>query len=73
MEIGQITKIEKSSYSMEITKLENGFSLSNFSHSGVYGLDFEDNKIYQNFSSAKRAALKIIDEKITLRDNRNKL
>ena len=73
LKINEYQTIEKSNYSFNIIRDENGYFVGAFFHSSRYGLDESVDKAFKTYRGAYNAGTRILDKHIKQRDKSNKL
>ena len=73
LKINEYTTIEKSNYSFNIIRDENGYFVGAFFHSNRYGLDESADKAFKTYRGAYNAGMRILNKHIAQRDKSNKL
>ena len=73
LKVNEYQTIEKSNYSFNIIRDENGYFVGAFFHSNRYGLNESIDKAYKTHRGAYNAGMRILDKHIKQRDKVNKL
>ena len=73
LKINEYAIIEKSNYSFNIIRDENGYFIGAFFHSNRYGLNESIEKAFKTYRGAYNAGMRILDKHIKQRDETNKL
>ena len=73
LKMNEYQTIEKSNYSFNIVRDENGYFIGAFFHSNRYGLDESVDKAFKTYRGAYNAGIRILNRHIKQRDEVNRL
>ena len=73
LKINECQTIEKSNYSFNIIRDENGYFVGAFFHSSRYGIDESVDKAFKTYRGAYNAGIRILNKHIQQRDKVSKL